>query len=43
MGLKDDVKKFDEISCGQGLDGLLGRFSAIHIMPTAIKYRDKFN
>ena len=42
-GLKDDVKKFDEMACGQGLDGLLGRFSAIHIMPTAMKYRDKFN
>ena len=41
--LKDDVKTFDEIACGQGLDALLGRFSAINIMTTAMKYRDKFN
>ena len=39
--LKDDVELFDELSCGQGQDALLGRFPSFYLMPTLLKYREK--
>ena len=40
--LKDEVQKYDEISAGEGLNALLGRYPAIHTIQTIMKYRDKF-
>lgn len=40
--LKDDVERFDEVSCGEGHNSLLGRYPSIYTMPTILRLRDKF-
>ena len=40
-GLKDNVAKFDEISCSY--DSLLGRFNGIELIPTLLKCKDWIN